>query len=346
MKLNKKTIFAWLFLLLVGFGLGKWAFPAPKERLPGVRYLIINADDFGASEAITQGIIRAWKEGIVTSTSAQVNLPGASERIRAAHAAYPGLPIGLHLDITEGKPVLPADQVPSLVDESGNFYSSDEITTHLTEISLALLRAGQAAKIHKKLQGMKEVIIGLDGMQPEKGNTCLYIVREMQTGLTLLAENLEDSAHPFLVERLFEPLKTLVQELNLKWKGVISDAQESIRLAVVTGLPGTPHQLCHFHCLRDAGALIFKNDRSLKTHLKSAFRGQLSRLEAAIQRLPETSFQRDVLSDYALAIHSTLLAGGIAPFDLAGIGIFDALGDIAASLQRCQKKGRTLSWVV
>jgi hypothetical protein len=211
---------------------------------------------------------------------------------------------------------------------------------------LALLRAGQTAKIRQKLQGMQEVIVGLDGMQPEKGNTCLYIVREMQTGLTLLAENLEDSAHPFLVERLFEPLKTLVQELNLKWKGVISDAQESIRLAVVNSLPGTPHQLCHFHCLRDAGALIFENDRSLKTQLKSAFRGQLSRLEAAIQRLPETSSQRDVLADYALAIHSTLLVGGIAPFDLAGISIFDALGDIAASLQRCQKKRRTLSWVV
>jgi hypothetical protein len=211
---------------------------------------------------------------------------------------------------------------------------------------LALLRAGQAAKIRKKLQGMKEVVIGLDGMQPEKGNTCLYIVREMQTGLTLLAENLEDSAYPFLIKRIFEPLKTLVQELNLKWKGVISDAQESIRLAVVNSLPGTPHQLCQFHCLRDAGALVFENDRSLKTHLKSSFRGQLSRLESAIQRLPETNSQRSILADYALAIHSTLLVGGIAPFDLAGIHIFDALGDIAASLQRCKKKGRTLSWAV
>jgi len=48
---------------------------------------------------------------------------------------------------------------------------------------LALLRAGQAAKIRQKLHGLKDLIIGLDGMQPEKGNTCLYIVREMQTGL-------------------------------------------------------------------------------------------------------------------------------------------------------------------
>jgi predicted glycoside hydrolase/deacetylase ChbG (UPF0249 family) len=141
MKFNKKILVVGILLLVVGFGLGKWAFPEPKERLPGVRYLIVNADDFGASEAITQGIIRAWQKGIVTSTSAQVNLTGAPERIRAAHAAYPDLPIGLHLDITEGKPVLPSDQVPSLIDQSGNFYSTDTITTHLTEISLTELRA-------------------------------------------------------------------------------------------------------------------------------------------------------------------------------------------------------------
>jgi predicted glycoside hydrolase/deacetylase ChbG (UPF0249 family) len=152
MKYNNKALFIGLLLLLAGFGLGKWAFPAPKERVPGVRYLIVNADDFGASEAVTQGIIRAWKEGIVTSTSAQVNLPGALERIRTAHAANPTLPIGLHLDITEGKPVLPADQVPSLVDESGNFYSADEITTHLTEISLDELRAELHAQAELLIQ--------------------------------------------------------------------------------------------------------------------------------------------------------------------------------------------------
>jgi hypothetical protein len=206
---------------------------------------------------------------------------------------------------------------------------------------LALLRAGQAAKIRQKLSGMEHLVIGLDGMQPEKGNSCLYIVREMQTGLTLSAENLEDSAHLFLIQRIFEPLKALAQELHLGWQGVVSDAQESIRMAVAKSLPGIPHQVCQFHCLRDAGSLIFESDRSLKTHLKSAFRGQLGRLEHAIQRLPEHDLHRDVLLDYALVIHSTLLVSGIPPFDLAGIQIMDALTDIAVSLQRCQKKGVT-----
>ncbi len=210
---------------------------------------------------------------------------------------------------------------------------------------LALLRAGQAAKIGEKLSGIKSLIIGLDGMQPEKGNTCLYIVREMQTGLTLMAENLEDSANSILSEQIFEPLKALAKKFDLSWKGVVSDAQQSIRLAVANSLPGTPHQLCQFHCLREAGSLIFESDRSLKTKLKMAFRGYLSHQEQAIQRLPENDPQRAVLTDYALAIHSTLLEGGIAPFDLAATRIFDALNDIAASLERCQKKGLPCCWV-
>lgn len=204
---------------------------------------------------------------------------------------------------------------------------------------LALLRAGQVGKIGEKLSGLNSLIIGIDGMQPEKGNICLYIVREMQTGLTLMAENLEDSSNSILSEQIFEPLKALSKIFNLSWKGVVSDAQQSIRLAVSNSLPGIPHQLCQFHCLREAGSLIFESDRNIKTKLKVAFRGYLRKQEQAIQHLLETDPQRAVLNDYALAIHSTLLEGGVAPFDLAAIRIFDALCDIAASLERCQKKG-------
>jgi hypothetical protein len=204
---------------------------------------------------------------------------------------------------------------------------------------LTLLRVAQEAKIRQSLSQMGHLLIGLDGMQPEKGNACLYIVRELQTGITLLAENLEDSAHPVLIERIFEPLKALAKKLRLPWQGVVSDAQPSIRMAVAQSLPGVAHQVCQFHALREAGKLIFESDRGLKIHLKSAFRGHLARLEEKIRRLPETEPRREIFGDYALAIHSTLLEGGIAPFELGGIRVFEALDEIATSLQRCQKKG-------
>jgi transposase-like protein len=55
--------------------------------------------------------------------------------------------------------------------------------------------------------------------------------------------------------------------------GVISDGQETIRKAVAQVLPGVPHQLCHFHYLRDAAKPISEADRHAKKELKKRVRG-------------------------------------------------------------------------
>jgi hypothetical protein len=216
---------------------------------------------------------------------------------------------------------------------------SDRHVLNLIGDFLALLRAAQPAKIHAQLQTLKHLIVGLDGMQPKKGDTCLYIVRELQSDLTLMAENLDDSSDTTIRARLLQPLKGLAEELGLSWHGVVSDAQESIRTAVNKELPGIPHQACQSHCLRKAGDLTFQTDRNMKKRLKATFRQRLKRLERRIERWAETDPHRPVLIDYADAMHSTLLEGGIAPFDLGGIRVFDDLTALAASLARCQKKG-------
>jgi hypothetical protein len=105
------------------------------------RYLIVNADDFGYTDGVTQGILRAWKEGIVTSTSAMINMPGAPERIARAHQARPDLPIGLHLNITEGTPVLPVGKVTSLVDNQGHFMPPLKLVERIQHVTLDELRA-------------------------------------------------------------------------------------------------------------------------------------------------------------------------------------------------------------
>jgi hypothetical protein len=203
---------------------------------------------------------------------------------------------------------------------------------------LALLRAGHPAYIRHKLKGLKGLIIGLDGMQPEKGNDCLYIVRELQRGVTLLAENLEESSHESLSQRLLEPLKALAEELRLPWGGVVSDAQESLRLAVGQSLKGVPHQACQSHCLREAGQLTFEADRAMKKELKASFRYALARLRKRIQAWSADDPCRSILLDYAEAMRSTLLEGGVAPFELGGIKVFEALESLESSLSRCQKK--------
>jgi len=84
------------------------------------RRLIVNADDFGLTPPITDGVIDAFERGILTSAS----LVATGETFdRAAHyaATHPELDSGVHLMIVRGAPVLPPERVASLVQEDGRF---------------------------------------------------------------------------------------------------------------------------------------------------------------------------------------------------------------------------------
>lgn len=85
-----------------------------------MRRLIVNADDLGRSMGVNRGVLRAHKEGIVTSTTLMANAP------HAAHAAslvkdQRGLAVGVHLVLTYGRPLSPERAVPSLVRDDGTF---------------------------------------------------------------------------------------------------------------------------------------------------------------------------------------------------------------------------------
>ncbi len=87
--------------------------------------LIVNADDFGYNQAITDGIAEAHRDGIVTSTTLMANMPGAEYACRLA-PSLPRLSIGIHFTLTQYKPLLPASEVPSLVGPDGRFLNSRE----------------------------------------------------------------------------------------------------------------------------------------------------------------------------------------------------------------------------
>lgn len=86
--------------------------------------LIVNADDFGLTPGVNRGVIDAFRFGIVRSTSLMVNMPGFEDAIALARQ-FPELKVGLHLNLTYGKPVLDPCRVPSLVDEWGR-YAKDK----------------------------------------------------------------------------------------------------------------------------------------------------------------------------------------------------------------------------
>jgi len=83
--------------------------------------IIVNADDFGMSASVTDAILVAHRYGFLTSASLMANMPAAEYAARQAHRA-PNLGIGIHLNVCQGKPLLPKSEVGSLVDEEGNFH--------------------------------------------------------------------------------------------------------------------------------------------------------------------------------------------------------------------------------
>ena len=210
---------------------------------------------------------------------------------------------------------------------------------------LALSRAGQATKIARlgpPWQELGGLTLAIDGMQPEKGSPALYVVQEAQRGVTLRAEKLETGDHQTIATELLEPIKAW----GIPIKGVVSDAQESIRLAVSQVYPGKPHQNCQFHCLKEAGRPSYERDRAMKTQLKKLLRGRLNRAKQAIQRLPENNPYRPVLLKYVGLLRFTLLVRGLPPFDLGGVRMVEQLTTLEASLRRAREKGGIVSLTV
>jgi predicted glycoside hydrolase/deacetylase ChbG (UPF0249 family) len=93
--------------------------------------LIINADDFGLTAGVNRGIIECYRHGTLTSATLMVTAAAAADAARMA-TENPGLGVGLHLNLTSGKPVLPAAAIASLVDRRGEFPGKAQALARLT----------------------------------------------------------------------------------------------------------------------------------------------------------------------------------------------------------------------
>lgn len=87
------------------------------------RRLIVNADDFGMSEAVNHAIIRAHREGVLTSASLMVTGAAAAAAVRLAKE-NPRLAVGIHLVAVMGRSALPQSEIPTLVDGAQNFSNN------------------------------------------------------------------------------------------------------------------------------------------------------------------------------------------------------------------------------
>ena len=189
-----------------------------------------------------------------------------------------------------------------------------------------------SARLRSLLAQQGRVILALDGLQPDVGHEVLWVIRDCLSGEVLLARSLLSGTAGDLAPLLRE----VASAVGVPVAGVVSDGQTSIRRAVEQALPGVPHQLCHFHFLREAARPIFEADRHAKTVLKKHVRG-VRPIERAAEQANDP--QAAVVQGYCAAVRSAITDDGHAPLAASGLKLKQRLEKITDSLERVAEKG-------
>jgi hypothetical protein len=175
------------------------------------------------------------------------------------------------------------------------------------------------------------VILAIDGLQPDVGHEVLWVLRDCLSGEVLLARSLLSSTQDDLA-RLIAEVK---EALSVPITAAVSDGQDSIRKAVKTALDGVPHQLCHFHYLREAAKPIFEADRHAKKELKKKVRG-VRPIERKLEGRDDP--EAKVVRGYCAAVRSALTDDGRPPLSAPGLVLKGRLEAVVASLDRVEEK--------
>ena len=122
--------------------------------------LIVNADDFGRSRSINEAVIRAHREGILTTANLMVNEPSSAEAVALAKQ-NPKLGVGLHLTLLMGHSALPPEKIPGLVNSSGEF-SNNPVSVGFRYFIQRNLREQLRAEIHAQFKSFRATGLPLD----------------------------------------------------------------------------------------------------------------------------------------------------------------------------------------
>jgi chitin disaccharide deacetylase len=183
----------------------------------GSTALVVNADEFGLSAEVSRGIVRAHREGIVSSTS----MLGNCATLAAARdllAEAPGLGVGIQLTLVRGRPVAAPGSIRSLIEADGSF-------PRLARDVFAAWLAGRMQPAEIELEFEAQVTRSLEaGLRPDHLNTQHHIGFIPPVGLAVEA----------VARRHRIPgLRSAVEEPNLTW---LTELPRGAMAAVLGGL--------------------------------------------------------------------------------------------------------------
>ncbi len=224
-------------------------------------------------------------------------------------------------------------------------------------------RQQDAESLRKRYQSVAEIILCIDGLQPEKGHETLYVVRELTEKRVWFAEPLI-SATEDEVRRLIKKAREWAQFLGPQVGLGMSDKQEAFIKGIAAEFPEVPHRYCDNHSLRDLARPVLEADSHAKVQMRKKVRGLRVIEQAVLQRreagtkddlTPETPEAiaiatatmaaanlstavvdppASVVLDYCAAVGGILNDDQGGPLHPPGLRMAEALGEVQESIQR------------
>jgi hopanoid biosynthesis associated protein HpnK len=131
-----------------------------------VKRLIVCADDFGLDPAVNEAVELAHRDGILTCASLMVGAPAAADAVVRARRT-PGLRVGLHIVLADGRPVLPAREVPDLIGTEGGF-DDNMVRAGIRFFFLPHVRRQLAREIRAQFEAFRATGLTLDHVNAHK----------------------------------------------------------------------------------------------------------------------------------------------------------------------------------
>jgi hypothetical protein len=248
-----------------------------------------------------------------------------------------------------------------LVDSYAIELSEDAIEDYLQRYQCMLAARQQDFQLlREEYAATREVVLSIDGLQPEKGHETLYVVRELGRERVWFAQPLLSSAteeiRPLIVEA-----KDWAKRLGCRVRMWMSDKQDAFVKTIASVCPGVPHRYCDNHFLRDLAKPVLELDSHAKVQMRGKIRGlrgierEVLKELAAAQTGQGKGRKRsatmaatvphglDVVLDYCAAVRGIINDSQGGPLRPPGLRMSEALGEVRKSLQRNLrlKKGGT-----
>jgi hypothetical protein len=248
-----------------------------------------------------------------------------------------------------------------LLDDYAIKLSDDAIAKYIQRYQVMLAaRQQDPTVLRRQYESVNEIVLSIDGLQPEKGHETLYVVRELTQKRVWFAEALI-SATANEVQRLIAKAREWAVSLNKTVSLWISDKQDAFVTGIAAEFPDVPHRYCDNHFLRDLAKPVLEADSHAKVQMRRKVRG-LRKIEQAVLKQqsadvssslsggPEAtvtvivgpangpSLKADsanaVVLEYCAAVRGILNDDQGGPLHPPGLRMAEALEEVRESIQR------------